>query len=161
MSRDFAPQEMYHVDKNLDVRKMSIIDMNGNIVYDPDSWVGRHFPMSWLLAAGVIEAYLKEYVEKFSGMYPYSNILGGVDALCYMEQQISFLIEEEEGEGNPRLSSEIDSVIRKWFIGHLDKNFYYHETNDRLLVEYLLEKFPPVPKKEVRKREEEERSMYE
>lgn len=35
----------------------------------------------------------------------------------------------------------IDETIKLWFYGKLDKTFYYSDENNRLLKDYLLEKF--------------------
>ena len=123
MSRDFTPRDHHIVDAmyGFSTRKTTLRETATGkevVLYDPDSTVSKQYPnLSFLFGAG-LEEIIGEYGEEAGPV------------LESIESRLKEIISSDSGKA--------DDPLYLWYSGELDPHFYYHETNDELLREYIV-----------------------
>ena len=143
MSRDWTPQQLYAVDKQMNGslhEQVITWEVNGETFtdHDPNSEDGKAFPNFYFLGCDVF----RKLKEKCSTPFMYDiekvltaiiNIVDGFDNPC---ESISDELLEQNVK--PKYLS-LAKLVRNWFEGKLDPNFYYNEWNNEVFVDNLLE----------------------
>ena len=124
MSRDWTPQESFYATSKMD----DFIEMANSTKI---GYKGEMFPL-----------YTKEERDLHS---KYSYLAMSQITLIswwwrkenrapveYLDHCIQELVEH---------SNVVDETVAKWFVGELDSGFYYSDWNNKILNEYLEEKF--------------------
>ena len=121
MSRDFTPQMHYAVSKQYPEIYMGnmIIHIEGKLdtkmFTDEQMELKSKYKTFYICAADIFFKIYKKYsTEKFEKI---NNL-------------IESLVEATD-------TSSFPNELVDWFEGKLDKNFYYHERNDELFLEWL------------------------
>lgn len=124
MSRDWTPEEYYHVQKTtghtcIDMMEKLQIVQNGEEekIYD-DSIISKHRQFELF----------GNLINNFESLYDRAlEIPEGLEKLKELEKQLQSFIDTGEGDD--------ESYLIKWFQGRLDGNFYYGDENERLFIE--------------------------
>ena len=133
MSRDWTPQQLWHVDRYLEKEKGgSLKDMNMIISYN-----------------GKEELMFSEQDMKLKKTYPHLTFLFDYaldlyknakdetkrdKVFLYLESELAHIIAlDEAGES---YSSENDTIV-KWYEGKLSDYFYYNSENNNLFADYV------------------------
>lgn len=136
MSRDWTPQELWNAEKHMTEQGKSMRETN---IFLIDAKTGERIPL------------ISEEEKKIGKNYPVLSFLfddwyriyksmEDEDArhrtFFYMEQALRATIAEEEG--NPyNFPLESFRVVKVWYHGKLDPNFYYRERNNEKFSEYI------------------------
>lgn len=148
MSRDFRPCEFYFVDKRIGVRKAQKIvwhTADGDEIeaplYDKDA-IHKFPELSFLFG-------------NFNSLYPkYKNNEKALSIFSDLEKKLKEVEREYEDNGysekggekcgalfNAELIKENSyDVIKEWFYGRLDNNFYYNIKNNDKFLQYIEDK---------------------
>ena len=120
MSRDFTPMQNYFASLEVD-KDFTLLDN-----------------FEWHIGDAIVPAYSPEEIEcrknhEYLGRAN-PDILSAffgtdqIETIDFLDNEIKKIVEGKE---------DVDETVRKWFLGQLDPAFYYGETNDELLIEYL------------------------
>ena len=138
MSRDFTPRDLYMADRFLAQKGPPLRKTEITLTYDGKDMgtinkaqleLQKKFPNLGFLFERLPDVYRP---EKFS--------VEETDALlAEIEEMLTALIERDCETGKAPEHETLEPMW-KWFHGELDTNFYYHETNDALFLEWLLDR---------------------
>ena len=136
MSRNWTPREMHYCDedffknngKYLHDASIIMTDTNGN-----KTEVGCKRNLD-----------LYEKYPNLCFLWEVKNVeelhkKGMDEILLYVERIVEkYILEDDINEFNPTVDNDFpkDKVIKKWYMGKLDTNFYYSEKNNELLKDY-------------------------
>lgn len=130
MSRDWTPRELWYADEMAyqtrgerlrDTKLVYVIDGKQIPIDDKQSEKIR----SQYKELGFLFDKLLKLYKELSDHPKYRNRV-----LNQIEEHLELLIKQNNG-------SEKD-IVWLWYIGKLDKNFYYREYNDELFYEYIV-----------------------
>lgn len=150
MSMDFKPYQQYLADKHLNhnLRNSSLIWLvNGErIPLHDNSFLKAELPeLYFLFESGtqqlydtfkddyVVLGYLRQaeaYIVEVENELN-SIVVSRQNSAALLDEGKTFDLEDEQKEYTLR------EVIRAWFMGNLDKNFYYNTYNNELLLNYM------------------------
>ena len=132
MSRDFTPKELLASEKwQIENGHGSLWDFMENTSFE---YKGERWPLHTTEEIVIRKQYptlgklLNHFEEAYSSL---SKIPGGLDVLEKNDKEIALYVETGEGDSN--------SSVIKWFNGELDKDFYYSDINEELLLEHMQE----------------------
>jgi hypothetical protein len=136
MSRDWTPQELWHVEKHMVERGKS---MRESSIFFVDAKTGEEIPLISKKEKEIGKSYpvLSFLFEDWYKIY-----IGMEDedarhrTFCYMEQALKATIAEEEGKPF-NFPLESFKIVKFWYRGELDTNFYYRERNDEKFADYI------------------------
>ena len=127
MSRDWTPRELYAVEEdNIRNGRGSLWDFMKGATWHIN---GEVFPFCSEETLSRRQEYplLGRLYESYDELYDFlSQVNGGMDLLARHEKELDTYIKTGQGDK--------DSALIQWFEGRLDKNFYYRENNDALLM---------------------------
>ena len=150
MSRDWTPQQLHAVDKQMNGslhEQVITWAYNGEsiTIHDPNSEDGKTFPNFYFLGCDVFKRLKEKCSIKFMSsiemvLAEIIDIVDGFDSPCDS-------ISDEMLEQNIKLElMTLAKLVRDWFEGKLDPGFYYNEWNNELFVRNLLEIFEDAPR---------------
>lgn len=133
MSRSWTPREMYYADKmiqekmgeSLRNRKFTYVETNGNKIpmeSEQDLKIRKQFK-----ELGFLFDLLPKLYKEFSNHPKYRNRV-----LTELEEHLKDLIVQDAGNN--------DDTVWLWYIGKLDKGFYYNKYNNELFYNYISNK---------------------
>lgn len=138
MSRDFTPRDLYMADRFLAEKGTPLRKTEITLTYDGKDMgtinkaqleLQKKFPNLGFLFERLPDVYQP---GKFSKEETDAFLAG-------IEDMLTALVERDCETGKAP-DTEPPEPLRKWFHGELDTNFYYHETNDALFLEWLLDR---------------------
>ena len=135
MSKDFTPKELHAADMILGLQKggLRIIDMSGKeIIFAGDAYK-KEFPNLAFLAGEVLENLIKQFGKDEEVLSRTEDVLR--DMIEAHDNNMCFEKYYNLRPGHP--DRAIIEVMEKWYEGKLDPHFYYRETNDAFLLDYL------------------------
>ena len=126
MSRDWTPRDLYYADVEFGIK--------GRIRFFRFIDGDAEFPM----CSDTDEMLMSEY-PNFGFLFGRAEELwqrlpeqARANAFKTIDRELTDIIETD---------NLCETEISRWYFGELDENFYYHELNDELLMEYLLDRF--------------------
>ncbi len=143
MSRDWTPKQLYLVDKHLNgnLREQKITwELNGEtyVIHDPEGEMEKAFPNLTFLGNDIVKS-LKEKC-KITFIYDVESCLTGITELLDSFNNSNRDIADSEIETHMKKSYWVlGKLIRDWFEGKLDPDFYYNERNNEIFIEKLIE----------------------
>ena len=139
MSKDFTPMEYYNCDKYMALRGESLRESRFTIRYEMGNT-----PESLLFTPSQKKTVLKfrelgflferDLLKLWEETKDYSVRRRAV--LDWAEEEIRKVITSV----NTNVPADVDKTIYDWYLGELDKNFYYNKLNNKLLYIYLYNK---------------------
>ena len=140
MSRDFTPMEYYNCDKYMTLRGESLRESRFTI-----RWQMGKTPESLLFTPSQKKTVLKfrelgflferDLLKLWDETKDYSVRRRAI--LDWAEEELRKVI---TAVNTNVVTEELDKTIYSWYLGELDKNFYYNKLNNQLLYNYLYEK---------------------
>ncbi len=144
MSRDYTPLERYASNKYISqkypgegdmwLHNIEMVNMetgeSRKFFTEEEQEIRKHFRF---LAITMGDHFLKLYYKlpeekRESRLYVLENIIQALQLAC------------EKGK-NAFDEADVPETIKEWYVGKLDPDFYYSETNDELFYEWCLEEF--------------------
>lgn len=140
MSRDFTPMEYYNCDKYMTLCGESLRESRFTI-----RWQMGKTPESLLFTPSQKKTVLKfrelgflferDLLKLWDETKDYSVRRRAI--LDWAEEELRKVI---TAVNTNVVTEELDKTIYSWYLGELDKNFYYNKLNNELLYNYLYEK---------------------
>lgn len=125
MSKSFTPKELHHVNKKFNFSQLTLSnETTQQIIYNAKSEFSKNYPhISFLISNS--ETLLKEV----------SPVI-----LCEIETIIDNIITAEDNDTVFVPQNTDEKTLLKWFNGELDPHFYYDDYNNKLIIDFILNK---------------------
>lgn len=130
MGRDFTPYEHYISDKSMGgtLRTATFFDNEGKKIEwfkrEEKKILEKYRELGFLFSECLLELW-----DEMSGHPRYRK-----EVLETIERDLEFII---ENIGTLELKNNFNKTVYDWFMGKLDKNFYYSDRNNDLLKVYI------------------------
>lgn len=138
MSRDWTPQELRLIDKQMSLKGESF--RNANFVFH-DIATGKEIPLKSEREREIGKKFPELsflYEEWFEVYEALGNAVVKEQLFEELEDTLEIIIAEENGEKlDKNCDANIKKAIYKWYCGELDPSFYYRERNDKMFADFI------------------------
>lgn len=174
MSRDWRPVELYINDKYFKEKHGNGLRDSVIMFRTPDGQeqplsnleMRKQYPELEFLAGDVTKAFYEAHKNDKDILALFDELetaLRNTEAEFDKKQAFSTSLQLWKLESEEIAQHPIDEVVKEWFYGNLDSNFYYNTENDEVLTSYIAQKIKDIVQtknKEMSKKEANENERF-
>lgn len=155
MSRDWRPVELYITDKQFKESKGSGLRDNVITFKTPDGQerllsnmeMRQQYPELEFVAGDVTKAFYDLYKDNKDVLALFDELeiaLRKAETEFDKDRTFPSSLELWKLEPEEIAQHPIDEVVKEWFYGNLDNNFYYNTENDEIFTGYITQKIEDI-----------------